>query len=194
MALLDNHANHLLDLQQHVTRGGLRGRGCDRDLRWRGRGHAYWLARRRDIAGCGCRHANRLRLRPLRRSGRRDWSRVGISGRRLGIRLVWQGNGHAGDAPFVVQKGNRYSHYGFQPRNVLSRRGRQIDRGGSGSRAGPWMTVLSASNIEPWHGQSQVRSALFQVTVQPLCVQLADTACRSPWSGPRRTGWGTILS
>jgi cation diffusion facilitator family transporter len=52
----------------------------------------------------------------------------------------------------------------------------QISRGGSGLRAGPWITVPSTSKIEPWHGQSQVRSALFQVTVQPLCVQLAETA------------------
>jgi len=36
------------------------------------------------------------------------------------------------------------------------------------------MTDPSAAKIEPWHGQSQVLSALFQVTVQPLCVQIAD--------------------
>src|SRR5215203_4412908 len=43
------------------------------------------------------------------------------------------------------------------------------------------MTSPSAENIEPWHGQSHVRSALFQVTVQPKCVQEAESACGFPF-------------
>ena len=42
------------------------------------------------------------------------------------------------------------------------------------------MTSPVAENIEPWQGQSQVRSALFQVTGQPLWVHAADKACGCP--------------
>ena len=42
------------------------------------------------------------------------------------------------------------------------------------------MTEPSAANMEPWQGQSHVRSALFQVTVQPLCVHLAERRWRLP--------------
>ena len=52
------------------------------------------------------------------------------------------------------------------------------------------MTEPSAAKIEPWHGQSQVPSALFQVTVQPLCVQDADTA----WSVPEPSRHAAIFS
>ena len=34
--------------------------------------------------------------------------------------------------------------------------------------------------MDPWQGQSHVRSALFQVTVQPLCVQIAERRWRLP--------------
>lgn len=42
----------------------------------------------------------------------------------------------------------------------------------------------------PWQGQSQVPSALFQVTVQPLCVQVAETA----WSDPSTSRHTAIFS
>ena len=48
--------------------------------------------------------------------------------------------------------------------------------------AGPWMTLPSTSNREPWQGQSQVRSRRLNPTVQPRCVQTADTAWISPAS------------
>jgi hypothetical protein len=51
----------------------------------------------------------------------------------------------------------------------------------NGSVAGPWITSPSAVNIEPWHGQSQLFSALFQVTVQPRWVQAADRAISLPF-------------
>jgi hypothetical protein len=42
------------------------------------------------------------------------------------------------------------------------------------------MTVPSVLNLEPWHGQSQVTSAALNSTVQPKCVQTAETALTSP--------------
>ena len=48
--------------------------------------------------------------------------------------------------------------------------------------AGPWMTLPSVSKRDPWQGQSQVFSAVFQETMQPRCVQVADTATRAPSS------------
>jgi hypothetical protein len=48
--------------------------------------------------------------------------------------------------------------------------------------AGPWMTLPSLSKRDPWQGQSQVFSAVFQETMQPRCVQVADTATKPPSS------------
>ena len=42
------------------------------------------------------------------------------------------------------------------------------------------MTVPSAANREPWQGQSHVESSALNATVQPRCVQMAETARRSP--------------
>ena len=39
--------------------------------------------------------------------------------------------------------------------------------GGNGSTAGPSMTAPSGAKREPWQGQSQVDSAVFQLTMQP---------------------------
>jgi hypothetical protein len=50
----------------------------------------------------------------------------------------------------------------------------------SGRTAGPCNTEPSTSNREPWHGQSQLRSALLNATRQPRCVQRAFTACKVP--------------
>jgi len=52
----------------------------------------------------------------------------------------------------------------------------------SGSVAGPWITAPSCANTEPWHGQSQVESALFQVMEHPMCVHAAEKACSVPLS------------
>src|SRR3546814_495745 len=54
--------------------------------------------------------------------------------------------------------------------------------GASGSTAGPKITPPSVSNREPWHGQSHVFDRPFQVTVQPMCVQVAETVCSTPAS------------
>ena len=49
--------------------------------------------------------------------------------------------------------------------------------GSSGFTAGPCSTEPSAANREAWQGQSQLRSAPFQATMQPRWVQRAETAC-----------------
>src|SRR2546423_6816117 len=43
-----------------------------------------------------------------------------------------------------------------------------------GEMAGPLSAVPSGANCEPWQGQSQQRSKLFQCTWQPRCVHAAD--------------------
>ena len=48
--------------------------------------------------------------------------------------------------------------------------------------AGPWRTVPSGAKREPWQGQSQDRSARFQLTWQPRWVQVAETAISVPSS------------
>ena len=50
----------------------------------------------------------------------------------------------------------------------------------SGWTAGPSSTAPSTSNREPWHGQSQLRSAPLKRSRQPRWVQRSDT----PWSLP----------
>src|SRR5665647_3980262 len=40
----------------------------------------------------------------------------------------------------------------------------------------------SASNLDPWHGQSHDCSALFQATLHLMCVQAEFTACTFPFS------------
>jgi hypothetical protein len=52
----------------------------------------------------------------------------------------------------------------------------------SGRTAGPCTTAPSRANREPWQGQSQVRSAPFQSTMQPRWVQRADSARTVPSS------------
>jgi hypothetical protein len=52
------------------------------------------------------------------------------------------------------------------------------------------MTDPSAAKIDPWQGQSQVLSALFQVTVQPLWVHVAETE----WSSPPASLHAAIFS
>ena len=46
------------------------------------------------------------------------------------------------------------------------------------SDAGPMTTWPSVSNLEPWQGQSQVRSMWFQRTMHPRCVQMAEQRWR----------------
>jgi hypothetical protein len=48
--------------------------------------------------------------------------------------------------------------------------------------AGPVSTRPSHAKREPWQGQSQLRSAGFQVTWQPRCVQTGETRCSRPCS------------
>src|SRR5829696_5307152 len=48
--------------------------------------------------------------------------------------------------------------------------------------AGPCSTSPSGAKRDPWHGQSQLRSARFQLTWQPRCVQVAETATSVPSS------------
>jgi hypothetical protein len=55
-------------------------------------------------------------------------------------------------------------------------------RGSSGDTAGPSSTPPSTSNREPWHGQSQERSAPLKRSRQPMWVQRSDTACSAPSS------------
>lgn len=66
----------------------------------------------------------------------------------------------------------------FRPRQAEV--GQGIGAGGRFLAAGPWMTVPSVLNREPWQGQSQVASAALKPTVQPRCVQVAETAWTSP--------------
>src|SRR6478735_3780663 len=64
-----------------------------------------------------------------------------------------------------------------------------------GPMAGALIGVPVTSNIEPWHGQSQHASKLFQCRWQPTWVQLAEFRCSAPASSryaaifvsPRRT-------
>src|SRR4051812_41601027 len=46
----------------------------------------------------------------------------------------------------------------------------------TGDSAGPEMTVPFGRNLDPWHGQSHVRSALFQVVAHPMCVHVGPSA------------------
>ncbi len=55
-------------------------------------------------------------------------------------------------------------------------------RVGRGSTAGPSRTAPSTSKRDPWHGQSQLRSAALNRTRQPRWVQRTPTACRAPSS------------
>jgi len=52
----------------------------------------------------------------------------------------------------------------------------------NGDSAGPDRTAPFGLNLEPWHGQSQVRSASFQATTQPMCVHVADRSVVAPLS------------
>ena len=75
-------------------------------------------------------------------------------------------------------------------RHRRRRRGGARDRGRpprpqgplSGRTAGPSITSPLPAKREPWQGQSQVRSAVFQLTMQPRCVQRADSSCSVPSS------------
>ena len=51
-------------------------------------------------------------------------------------------------------------------------------RRSSGRTAGPSRTAPSTSKREPWHGQSQLRSAPLNRTRQPRWVHRSDTACK----------------
>ena len=51
---------------------------------------------------------------------------------------------------------------------------------GRGFSAGPEITSPSGVKREPWHGQSHVRSASFQPTTQPMCVQMAERNVSDP--------------
>ena len=53
---------------------------------------------------------------------------------------------------------------------------------GNGASAGPEMTSPFGLNRDPWHGQSHVRSASFQPTMQPMWVQVAERSVRLPCS------------
>ena len=52
----------------------------------------------------------------------------------------------------------------------------------SGVTAGPASTAPSTSKREPWHGQSQLRSASLKCSRQPRCVQRSETPCATPSS------------
>ena len=52
--------------------------------------------------------------------------------------------------------------------------------GASGDSAGPEITSPVVVKREPWHGQSQVRSAGFHPTTQPMCVQIAERSVSEP--------------
>lgn len=53
---------------------------------------------------------------------------------------------------------------------------------GSGDSAGPEITSPFGLNRDPWHGQSHVRSASFQPTMQAMWVQVAERNVMSPCS------------
>jgi hypothetical protein len=46
-----------------------------------------------------------------------------------------------------------------------------------GSTAGPFRAVPSGANWDPWHGQSQHCSSVFQCATHPRCVQAAECKC-----------------
>ena len=52
----------------------------------------------------------------------------------------------------------------------------------SGRTAGPSITSPCAAKRDPWQGQSQLRSAEFQLTMQPRWVQRAESSCSAPSS------------
>src|SRR3954451_10687313 len=58
----------------------------------------------------------------------------------------------------------------------------QGSRRSSGSTAGPSRTAPSTSKRDPWHGQSQLRSAALKRRRQPRCVHRSETPCSSPAS------------
>ena len=51
----------------------------------------------------------------------------------------------------------------------------------SGVSAGPASTSPVGLKREPWQGQSQVESATFQLTRQPMCVQVGNSVVTFPW-------------
>jgi hypothetical protein len=59
--------------------------------------------------------------------------------------------------------------------------------------AGPWVTLPSEVNREPWQGQSQVFSALFQATMQPICGQTAELTTNVPPSARCTASWRPFL-
>jgi hypothetical protein len=48
--------------------------------------------------------------------------------------------------------------------------------------AGPAITSPIAVKREPWQGQSQVFSASFHATIQPICGQIGESSVRLPCS------------
>ena len=74
---------------------------------------------------------------------------------------------------------------GMRERNAGHNRPRRDGAGqdstsDKGASAGPEMTP-SGLKREPWHGQSQVRSASFHATRQPICVQVAEHTVSVPF-------------
>jgi hypothetical protein len=66
--------------------------------------------------------------------------------------------------------------------SAASRRRCRNWNSGNGATAGPFKGAPPGANCEPWQGQSQHCSSEFQWTTQPICVQLAERACRCPCS------------
>ena len=85
----------------------------------------------------------------------------------------------------------------FSMRPGLPRRAELFDRlASSRCTAGPWRTSPSGLKREPWHGQSQLRSAVFQLTWQPRWVQIGETATSVPssrrWPATFSPAWRTM--
>ena len=85
--------------------------------------------------------------------------------------------------------GNFYRRIGEKFGRLARGRRGLVRPGSSGAAAGPFRTSPSGSKREPWHGQSHVASPEFQRTMQPRCVQRAETRWSSPSQSRHSATW-----
>ncbi len=172
----------------HPGGGGLRGGGEHEggEGRRQDAGHERGDGRRREETG------------GRRTSGATLDHRVGVGfrssrRRRSGGRLGWLGKGGLSFCPCCTRRKRQASPCRASALSPVKRRPRAC---APASHRGPWSTSPSGSKREPWQGQSQLRSALFQSSWQPRCVQIGETATRLPssrrWPATFSPPWRTM--
>ena len=166
--------------------------------------------RRRGITGRDGGAARPRRARPApvcRRTRRRGVRQLGAA-MAGGVRRVRRGRPHRDAGRGRSRPAPAFEAGDRRRRRHVRRRG----RGAGGARvvaapyssglrssrctAGPWSTSPSGAKREPWHGQSQLRSARFQLTWQPRWLQLVETATSVPssrrWPATFSPAWRTM--